>query len=119
MGADRWWDDWHAEGRRRFGWHFDGWRFQCPECGLVHTPGEARGAGVRDGLHGCVCPEGLGGCGFPQQMGVKLTPRARYRMLSSEERGRLSGMVTLAKDSTRPVMRVLPFAAANKGGDAV
>lgn len=109
MGADRWWHDWHAEGRERFGFHFDYWWFVCPECGLAHQPWQAREVGVYEDHLGCLCPKGLGGCGFPQDMGLKLVPTARYKLLSGRERSRMKGMVSLAKDGPRPVMRVLPY----------
>lgn len=40
-------DEWLAEAVRRFGPDPMGWRFECPFCGLVSTPGDFLEAGVK------------------------------------------------------------------------
>ena len=106
LGADRWWHDWHDEGKARFGFHFDRWWFRCPECGLAFQPQHAREVGVYEDHLGCLCPKGLGGCGFPQAMGREM---GKFKLHTGEERARIGKMTSLAKDGPRPVMRVLPF----------
>jgi len=102
--ADRSWDDWHAEGRRRFGVLFTRWRFACPSCGVVHTPADAEAAGVADYLWGCVCPVGVGGCGYPFQAGEG------RRGLAQRGHAAVADMILIEKDGRR--WRVLPFAPA-------
>lgn len=39
-------EDWLAEARRRFGDDPKGWRFRCPSCGTISTPGDFLALGV-------------------------------------------------------------------------
>jgi hypothetical protein len=39
-------DEWLAEGKRRFGDDWHNWKFVCPVCGHVQTPGEFETLGV-------------------------------------------------------------------------
>lgn len=106
---DRTWDDWHAEGRRRFGFDFGDWWFYCPECHLAFQAGLGREAGVYEDYLGCLCPKGIGGCGYPQTLGKKMGSR-RFKLMDGQERARLTRMIGLEKDSPgRVKMRVLPF----------
>jgi hypothetical protein len=42
-------EQWTAEGQRRFGADRNRWRFVCPCCGHVATPADWRAAGASDG----------------------------------------------------------------------
>lgn len=42
-------DEWMAEGERRFGPDKDNWRFVCPSCSHVATPAEWKAAGASPG----------------------------------------------------------------------
>lgn len=107
--ADRRFDDWHAEGQRRFG-IFTVWWFHCPRCGLAFTPEHAQGVGVADNLLGAACPETLGGCGFPW---FGATTLAEYYRQHKTVRMDTHGTIGIAKDGPRPAFRVFPFCDAD------
>jgi hypothetical protein len=98
-------DDWHGEGRRRFGIYPCYW-FRCPRCGLAFTPEHAADAGVRDEQRDNRCHEALGGCGFPWYGAATL---GQYRREHKAWAVDNSGMVSIAKDHDWPAFWVLPF----------
>lgn len=97
-------EEWHDEGRRRFGLP-SLWWYCCPRCGLAFTP-EHQGKPPRHAEHGSLCPEAIGGCGFPWYGTTSIAEyRTRFTAMTFDQ----AGMVGVSKDGDRPAFWVFPF----------
>jgi DNA-binding transcriptional regulator YiaG len=94
-------EEWRAEGKRRFGEHFEDWKFKCPSCGNIASGKEFKDAGAEPNdmyqtcigrpTNGLIYDCNNASC-FIKQEAMKAEREADQKVLKIQEENRQNGV---------------------------